>query len=505
MRNSLLVLIILSAAPALAQDQSTSGVNLTLAEAERWAVDRNPRLATARLEIDAADYQVALQRAAYSPLFSASILQRSQTSPSTTQLSGGQDLVSTDSASYVTGLTQGLSRGGGRIDVDFSGTRTGTSNVFATYNPSFSSSATASITQPLLRGLRFDATRAQIAQAGIGRRIADVELRQQAATMLATVRRAYWELVYAVDALETALESESLARQQVQDNRVRLELGTVAPIDVLESEAEMAARHRVVTQAEGAWRTAQVALKQEIVSGTSDPVWASTIVPVDRPTAAPRPLDASEAVANALSNRTDLAVMRQQRESSDVDVRLLGEERQPSIDLTVSYGLNGIGGTQILRQSGTLGSEIVGTQPGAYLDVLRSLGALDYPTWTVGLNVTLPIGTRAADAAYARGQVARRQADVRVDALELQVAAQVTRTSEQVRSTEEQMASARVARELAERRLEAEEARRAAGLSTTFAVLQAQRDLATAQTGELRAQLDYRLALVDFDLAQEAA
>jgi len=505
MRKSLLVLLILSAAPALAQESSTSGLNLTLAEAERRAVDRNPRLATARLEIDAADYQVALQRAAYSPLFSASILQRSQTSPSTTQLSGGQELVSTDSASYVTGLTQALSWGGGRIDVDFSGTRTGTSNVFATYNPSFSSSATASITQPLLRGLRFDATRAQIAQAGISRRIADVELRQEAATMLATVRRAYWELVYAADALETALESESLAQQQLQDNRVRLELGTVAPIDVLESEAEAAARHRVVTQAEGAWRTAQVALKQEIVSGTSDPVWASTIVPVDRPTEAPRPLDATQAVTNALSNRTDLLVMRQQREISDIDVRLLGEERKPALDLTVGYGLNGIGGTQILRQSGTLGSEIVGTQPGGYLDVLRSLGALDYPTWTVGLNVTLPIGTRAADAAYARGQVARRQADVRVEFLELHIAAQVTRTSEQVRSTEEQMASARVARELAERRLQAEEARRAAGLSTTFAVLQAQRDLAAAQTGELRAQLDYRLALVDFDLAQEAA
>jgi outer membrane protein TolC len=101
--------------------------------------------------------------------------------------------------------------------------------------------------------------------------------------------------------------------------------------------------------------------------------------------------------------------------------------------------------------------------------------------------------------------VARRQADVRVEALELQVAAQVTRASEQVRSAEQQIASAGVARQLAEKRLEAEETRRAAGLSTTFVVLQAQRDLATARTTELRAQLDYRRALVDFDLAQEAA
>ena len=502
MRKVLFTLLLLAGAPAVAQTQD--GARLTLVDVERLALDRNPRLAEARLEIEAADYQVALGHAAYSPLFSVSLVQRSQTNPSTTQLSGGQQLVSTDSSAYSTAISKALSWGGGRIDLDFSGTRTGTSNVFATYNPGFSSSVTASVTQPLLRGFQFDATRAQIAQASIARRIADVELRREAATLLATVRRAYWELVYTVDALETARQSEALAQQQLQDNRVRLDLGTVAPIDVLEAEAEVAARHQVVTQAEGAWRIAQVALEEAIISGTSDPLWGSRIVPIDRPAGAPRSLDVPQAVGNALANRTDLLTAREQRESTDTELRLLNDERKPAVDLTASYSLNGIGGTRILRQSGTLGSEVTGTSPGSYLDVLRSLGALDYPTWTVGVNVTVPLGNKAADAAYARGQVARRQADVRVEALELQVAAQGTRSGEQVKSAEEQIAAASAARQLAERRLEAEQARRAAGLSTTFSVLQAQRDLATAQTNELRAQLDYRRALVNFDLAQEA-
>jgi outer membrane protein len=505
MRRILVALVVLWAAPAGAQYSDAPGLNLTLAEAERRAVDRNPQIAEARLQIAAADYTFAEQLAAYTPSFSASILQRSQTSPSTTQLSGGQQLVATDTASYSSGVAQALPWGGGRIDVDFSGTRAETSNLFSTYNPSFSSSVTASITQPLFRGLRFDATKAQIAQAGTSRGIADAGLRQQAATILAAVRRAYWELVYTADALTTARRSEDLAQRQLRDNRLRVELGTVAPIDVLESEAEVASRHQAVTQAEGAWRAAQVTLKQEIVSDTSDPIWETTIVPVDRPTEATRTINVTQALANALANRTDLAVARHQRQNADTDVRLLAEQRKPSVDLVANYSLNGIGGTQILRQSGALGSEIVGTVSGSYLDVLRSVGALDYPTWTAGLNVTLPLGGKAADAAYARGQVERRQVDVRIGALELQVAAQVTRAGEQVRSAEQQIASAGVARQLAEKRLEAEEARRAAGLSTTFLVLQAQRDLGTAQTNELRAQLDYRLALVDFDLAQEAA
>ncbi|MBI4263828.1 MAG: TolC family protein [Acidobacteria bacterium] len=110
----------------------------------------------------------------------------------------------------------------------------------------------------------------------------------------------------------------------------------------------------------------------------------------------------AQAIANALASRTDLNVARRQRQSADADVRLLDEQRKPAANLVASYSLNGIGGTQILRQSGALGSEIVGTASGGYLDVLRSIGSLDYPTWTIGLNVSLPLGTRAADAAHAR-------------------------------------------------------------------------------------------------------
>jgi outer membrane protein TolC len=116
----------------------------------------------------------------------------------------------------------------------------------------------------------------------------------------------------------------------------------------------------------------------------------------------------------------------------------------------------------------------------------------------------MPIGKKAADAAYARGVVERRQADIRLEALELRVAADVTRSAQAVRNAEEVVEAAAAARQLAERRLQAETARRDAGLSTTFLVLQAQRDLATAETAELRARLDYRTALADFDRVQTA-
>ena len=502
----------LLAAPALAGQAPTPGtpeaatptVALTLQEAERRALDRNPAIALARLGAQAASYTVAESRAAYSPSFNLSMAQRSQTNPATSQLAGGQQQVTSDMLNFGSGVTQPLPWGGGRVAVDFSGSRNATSNIFSTYNPSFSSGASVTLTQPLFKGLRFDAARAGIERADIDSDVADAGLRQEMATTVAGVRRAYWELVYAGDALDTARQSEALAQRQFEDTRRRVELGTVAPVDTIEAEAEVAARHHAVVQAEGAWRMAQVALKQLLVSDAGDAIWSAWISPVDRPVHDSPAIDAQQAIARAVANRADLQVARQQREATGTTVKLLNDLRKPSVDLIAEYGVNGIGGTQILRQAGALGSGIIGTSPGGYLDVLRSIGALDYPTWSLGVNVSVPLGTKASEAAYARAQVEQRQQATRIQALELAVAGQVARIAEQVRSAEQQVRAAAAARELAQKRLEAEEARRAAGLSTNFLVLQAQRDLAAAQTAELRARLDHRKALVDFELVQEA-
>ncbi len=497
---ALLCLTALAASPLFAQGAATP---LSLDDAEKRALDRNAQIADARLGTEAADYTVAQARAAYGLSFSSALTQRSQVSPATSQLSGG-DRITNTTTSYESGLTQPLWWGGGRLSLDFTGNRAATSNLFSSYNPSFTSALTASYTQPLLRGFTTDANRLQLSEAQISRAIADTQVRQAEATTLAAVRRAYWELVYSVDALETARRSQTLAQRQVDENKVRLELGTVAQIDVLQSEAEVASRQQDVVLAEGNWRTAQTTLKQLIVRDASDPLWSSTIEPSDRPVYETRPIDVAAAVRAATANRTDLDAARRQRAGTSVTLEYLKDQRKPAVDLVVGYTLSGIGGTQILRSDGALGSTVTGTVPGGYLDVLRSIGTFDYPAWTAGINVSVPIGTSAADAAYARGKVEQRQADTRIGALELQVAADVTRAADRVRSTGEQVDASKVARDLAQRKLEAEQARLAVGLSTTFLVLQAQRDLATAETSALRALLDYRTALVDFDLVQVA-
>ena len=174
------------------------------------------------------------------------------------------------------------------------------------------------------------------------------------------------------------------------------------------------------------------------------------------------------------------------------------------MDLVASYSANGIGGTQIERSNTGLGSAVTGTIPGGYLDALRSIGALDYPTWSVGVNVTMPLGKKAADASYARGQVEQRQAAL--GSISWNCKRLPTSPAPRKRCAPRKSRCRRPLPrvQLAQKRLEAEQTRRSSGLSTTFLVSQAQRDLATAENTELRAMLDYRTALADFELAQEA-
>lgn len=205
----------------------------------------------------------------------------------------------------------------------------------------------------------------------------------------------------------------------------------------------------------------------------------------------------------ALENRTDLQQSQRQLASNDVSLRNLADQQLAALDLTASYGLAGIGGPQFVRQGNGLGSTVIGTIPSGFADALRILSDRTAPTWTVGVNLSYPIGTSPAQANLARARLQQRQTIAQSRQLELQIATEVTNAALLVESNRERLQAAVAARELAERRLEAEQSRFDVGLSTNFFVVQAQRDLRDAQNGELRALLDYRRAQVDFERVQE--
>jgi len=321
---------------------------------------------------------------------------------------------------------------------------------------------------------------------------------------VANVRNAYWDLVFARSAVDVARRALDLAERLVQDNQARVEVGTLAPLDIVQAQAEAATRRQTLAAAEATASTADLALKRYLVSGTEDPLWRQELVPVDVPSLEPPPTDVEAAVRRAIAERTDLATSRKNLESSDVSIRFFRNQSMPALDLTASYGAQGLGGTQFIRQGSGLGSTVIGTVPGGYGDALSLLFDRRYPTWNFNLTLSYPLFANQAEAQYARARVQRQQAQTRLRALEVQIAAEVSNAAFTVQSNLRRVEAASAARELAQKRLEAEQSRFEVGLTTNFFVVQAQRDLRDAENTELRALADYRKSLVNFERAQQA-
>jgi outer membrane protein TolC len=477
-------------------------IDLTLADAVQRALERNLDISVERLNPQTFDFSIAALEANYRPNFTSTFGMRSQSQFPRSQTAGA-DMLVTETITGNTGLTQNVKWGGGSFAVGFNNNRQAQSDLFATRNPAINTNFNATYVQPLLRSFRIDATRAQLRVTQLNQETSEIGLRGTIMRTVANVRNAYWDLVYSIQAADVAERSLALASKLVEDNQARVEIGTLAPLDVVQAQAEQATRRQTVTQASATQRTAELALKRLIVNGTDDPFWVAVLNPVDVPTFSTEPVDVNSAVRRALENRTDLLQSRRQLQINDVSLKSLVDQELPSLDLTASYGAAGIGGPQFTRQSGQLGGAITGTIPSGYSDALRILADQTAPTWNFTLNFSYPIGTSPAEANLARARLQQRQTIAQSRQLELQVATEVTNAALLVESNRERVQAASVARELAEKRLDAEQSRFDVGLSTNFFVVQAQRDLRDAQNAELRALLDYRRAQVDFERVQE--
>jgi outer membrane protein TolC len=479
-------------------------IELTLDEAVKRALDRNLDIAVERLNPQTYDFSIASLQANYRPIFNSNIGLRSQSQFERTQTGGSANasgLLTTETLTGNNGVTQNVKWGGGSFAIAWNNNRQEQSNVFASRNPAINTSLTGVFVQPLLRNFRIDGTRAQLRITQINQEMSETALRATVVRTVANVRNAYWDLVFAIQAAEVAERSLQLATKLVEDNQARVEVGTLAPLDVVQAQAEQANRRQAVATTQAAVRTAELVLKRLIVNGTDDPYWVSTIEPVDRPTYSTEALDVAGAVRKALSSRTDIDQSRKQIQANNVSIRNLSDQRLPAVDFTATYGVAGIGGPQFERQG--LGGPIIRTIPSGYADALNLLFDQRAPTWNFGVNVSYPIGSSTADANLARARVQQQQTIAQQRQLELQIATEVTNAALLVESNRERLQAALAARDLAEKRLEAEQSRFEVGLSTNFFVVQAQRDLRDAQNAELRALLDYRRAQVDFERVQE--
>ena len=480
-------------------------VALTLDEAVKFALERNLDIAVQRLNPEISDIAIASVRSIYHPALTSTVGQTKNVNTPTNQLqlSSGGTGVENKTLTYNAGIAQSVPWGGGSFQVSLNNSRGTTTSNNALFNPQFQSTWTGAYIQPLLRGFRIDATRQQLAVTKINRDISDVQLRSTITNTLSNVRSAYWDYVFATQAVEVTQQSVNLAEQLVKDNQTRVEVGTMAPIDVVQAQSQAATARQNLATAQQTRHTAELALKRHIVNGTQDPNWNAQLDPVDRPEFRPEPIDVEAAVRRALSERTDFDIARKNLEANDITLKYLVDQMKPQADFQASYGLAGIGGTNYIRNNQLLGSPITAINPGGVADAFSTLFRNQYPRWTFSVNLSYPIGLSSQEASVARARVQSSQVQAQMKQIELQIATDVTNAAVTAQTSAERVQAAQAARELAQKQLEAEQSKFEVGMSTNYNVIQSQRDLATAQNNELQAVLNYRKALVELERLQQ--
>lgn len=500
--------------PAPAQDRYIVGqakppavagqnmMDLTIDDSIQRALDRNIDLKVQQYNPQLTDYSIRQTRAAYMPIFTETSQFRDSTSLTTnsTELSS---TIASKNLTSTTGVSQSLPWYGTFYSASFQTNRQTTTSVTNTRPLNYGTTFSFSGTQPLLRNFKIDSTRSSLKTQQITREINDINLKTSIANTIAAVRNAYWDLRSAIENIEIQRRALALATTLVEQNRTKVEIGTLAQIDVITAESQQANAELNLVNAESTWRTAEMALKKLIAGGTDDDIFAVTINPTSVPSMAQTNVDIPAAVTNALALRTDLAVAKKNIESANINIELLKNQVLPDLNMTAGYSAVGAGGNLYRAAPGSFvidpATSTLVTQAG-YFDSIT--GAFQQPSWNIQAAFTYPLGQVAARANLARTRLTLEQTQTSLKSTELTVTTDVTNAGLSVQNAYKSLMASQKARELADRQAEAEQTKFDVGMSTNFTVVQQQQAQTSARLAELRALIAYVKALIEFERVQ---
>jgi outer membrane protein len=480
-------------------------VRMGIDDAVATALEQNLDLQVQRINPQLRDLDTSVFKANYTPIFTTNLDFVDQTQPPSSLLSGNTSQLTTGRNAYNFGVQQQMPWYGGNYQVLFNNGRTTTNNIFTSFDPQLTSNLSATYTQPLLRNFKIDGTRQQLLVSQVNRQISDTQLKQSITQTTRTVRNAFYDLQYFIGNLNVQRQSLLLSQQSLKDNRARVEIGTMAPLDIVQAEAEVATREEAVIVAEAAIERQQDLLRALIYGPKAPEMWGTRIEPTEVYQFTPASVDADAAIKTALAERTDLQVARKNLESNDVSIRYFNNQSLPDLNASVNYAPQAIGGVGLLRgpSSGLTPGPITGQIERSYWTTLGQVFTGDYPGWTFSIDMSYPIGQSTNEANLARAKLQHTQQERQLSSLELTVATQVRDAARNVTTNAKRVEATRSARTLAERRLEAEEKKYQAGMTQNFFVLQAQRDLVQARNNELQALVEYAKSVVNYSAVQQ--
>ncbi|HKE59660.1 MAG TPA: TolC family protein [Pyrinomonadaceae bacterium] len=502
---------------------------LSLRDALSLALENNKDIEVARANVRMAEFDLLGARGAYDPRFSSSAYYERIKSPISSFLSGGQNGSTIQSDYTGTMRLEGQSpKYGGNYRLDFSSVRLTTNNQFVALNPQFPSALTFTYSQPLVRGFKIDNSRRQIEIAKKNLSLSDAQFRQRAIETISSVQRAYWDLVFALRNLQIQRDAVRDAKTQLEHNKRMVTEGQLAPIDVVAAEAQISGFEQNVYSALEDVSRNENNLKNLIAENRQAEIWTESIVPTDAVDLTAPDVTLPDALKTALDNRPELQQSNVVREINDVNQRFLKDQTKPEIDLVGTYGISGLAGSvstagvnpftasslQVRDRVDQL-SVLAGLEPlpvippqtfapellGGYGQSLQNLVANRYNNFRVGVQISLPLRNRTAEAELGRSLVESQKITSQHEQLEQMVQVDVRNALQTMRSAEARLRAAAANREASEQQYSSEKRKLDAGQSTVFLVLERQNALTTARGNELKAQTDLNKSIADLQRA----
>ena len=494
----MLILILAAAVPAAAQE-AKSPLSLSLEDCIVKALRDNLGVAIQVLGPESAAEGVNAAQEKYIPSLSLSYQSRKTENAAFSYLDSPGDSTINRSRNYnFLTATQALPTGG-TMNLNFTGYRTTTNQRGITIDPRYGTTLSFGLSQPLLKNFGFKINRREIIVAKNNLGVSEETLKNTLMTTVYSVESAYWNLVYSIENLAVRQQSLQLAKDLLEKNQRSVEVGTLAPMEVLSARAEVATREADLIQAETQIKSNEDQLK--LLLGISEPEDANypAVMPKDKPTYVVRQVALEEALAAAIANRPDLEISRIGIESDKLNLSYAKNQVLPEVNLSASYSSPGIDGTRIFYIGNPLEGNIDYTVPGDISGALKQTMKFTYPNWNLGLTLNLPLSNFFGRANLAQARLNMRQALLELEQKKQDVYLEVKNAVRSVEANYKRILAYTTARELAEQKLAAEEEKRRVGMSTNYMVLSYQRDLANARISELNAIISYNVSLASLE------
>jgi outer membrane protein len=443
----------------------------------------------------------------FDPVLTASAQYENLVSPQTNALfSGGLSSISQTTWTNGLGYTQGWATGTA-LNVTYSNNRQTSDNPRSTFSPQFNDSFRATLRQHLLQGWGLENNRRFIIQAKNNKKISDTSFKAQIISTVSQIQNIYWDLVNAYENMKVQQRSLEFANRTLSDNRKQVEIGTLAPIEIVRAQSQVATSTQTLIVAQTNLQYQELVMKNAITRNLDSKLGAVSVVPTDIMTVSNEVLPpAEELVKTALQQNPDVQNSLIDLQNRDLTRRTAKNAMKPSLDLLGFYGAGSVAGTINPTATCAVNPTLLGCVPAGSIPPPSGFGSAvgdlfnnSSPDKGFALQLNIPIRNRSAQADQVRSELEYRQAQMRLQQLQNTIGISVRNAAYAVTQNKAGIAAAQAARDLALQSLDAEQKKYALGASTSYLVLQASRDEAQAESNLVAAMAAYEKARVALD------